>query len=51
MNDTPTVFVVDNDDLIRTTLQSCVEFVGLAVETYASPMAFLENAMGPSPVV
>ena len=46
MNDTPTVFVVDDDDLIRTTLQSCVESVGLAVETYASPMAFLEKCDG-----
>ena len=46
MNDTPTVFVVDDDDLIRTTLQSCVESIGLAVETYASPMAFLEKCDG-----
>jgi RNA polymerase sigma factor (sigma-70 family) len=46
MNDAPTVFVVDDDDLIRTTLQSCVESVGLAVETYASPMAFLEKCDG-----
>ncbi len=46
MSDAPTVFVVDDDDLIRTTLQSCVESVGLAVETYASPMAFLEKCDG-----
>ena len=43
MSDAPTVFVVDDDDLIRSTLQSCVESIGLAVETYASPVAFLDK--------
>ena len=49
MSDSPTVFVVDDDDLIRSTLEACVESVGLAVETYANPMEFLHEANAARP--
>lgn len=42
MNDTPTVFVIDDDESMRAVLQSGMESIGLAVETYPSAQAFLD---------
>ena len=38
----PTVFVVDDDEAMRSSLQWLIESVGLAVECYASAEAFLD---------
>jgi len=38
----PTVFVVDDDEAVRTSLRFLVESVGLPVETFASGQEFLE---------
>jgi two-component system response regulator FixJ len=42
VNDTPTVFVIDDDESMRAVLQSGMESIGLAVETYPSAQAFLD---------
>lgn len=42
MNDTPTVFVIDDDESMRAVLQSGMQSIGLAVETYPSAQAFLD---------
>lgn len=42
MNQEPTVFVVDDDDEVRETLQWLVESVGLKIETFSSGQDFLD---------
>ena len=39
----PTVFVVDDDPSFRRGLRRLIESVGLAVQTYANPQAFLDD--------
>jgi FixJ family two-component response regulator len=39
----PTVFVVDDDDAVRRFLRGLIESVDLRVETFASPLDFLET--------
>ncbi|HEC06267.1 MAG TPA: DNA-binding response regulator, partial [Thiolapillus brandeum] len=38
----PTVFVVDDDEAMRSSLQWLIESVGLSVECYDSAEAFLD---------
>ena len=45
----PTVFVVDDEADIRTALVMLIKSIGLAVETYASPQAFLQNYRAEQP--
>lgn len=40
---TPTVFVVDDDDAVRQAVRMLLRSVGLAVEVFASPRAFLQS--------
>lgn len=40
---TPKIYVVDDDDAVRDSLSALLKSVGLAVETFASPHAFLET--------
>ena len=42
MNNQPTVFVVDDDQPVRKSLDMLIRSVGLPVETYASAQEFLE---------
>jgi len=42
----PTVFVVDDDDAVRTSLRLLLKSVGLPVETFASAQEFLDGAEG-----
>jgi FixJ family two-component response regulator len=42
----PTVFVVDDDDAVRTSLRLLLKSVGLPVETYASAQEFLDGYDG-----
>jgi FixJ family two-component response regulator len=37
----PTVFVIDDDDLVRTAIQGMLKSVGLRSETFGTPQAFL----------
>jgi RNA polymerase sigma factor (sigma-70 family) len=39
----PTVFIVDDDEAVRRALEELVASVGLAAETYASALEFLEG--------
>src|SRR5687767_158233 len=39
-----TVFIVDDDDAVRDSLQILLESAGLTVETFASPTAFLGSS-------
>ena len=39
----PTVFVVDDDDAVRTSLRLLLKSVGLPVETFAAAQEFLDN--------
>ncbi|MCB1662554.1 MAG: response regulator transcription factor [Pseudomonadales bacterium] len=43
MDDTQTVFVVDDDEGVREGLSMLLESVGLACETYASSLGFLDK--------
>ena len=43
MNDKNTVFVVDDDQAMRSSLKWLIESVGMAVETYDSADAFIRN--------
>lgn len=43
MSATATVFVVDDDEAVRESIQLLVESAGLAVEVFASARAFLES--------
>jgi FixJ family two-component response regulator len=40
-NATPVVYVIDDDDSVRTALSSLIRSVGLQVDTYASASAFM----------
>src|SRR2546430_5308256 len=50
---TPTVFVVDDDDLVRASIQGMLKSVGLRSETFGTPQEFLRNKRpdGPSCLV
>jgi FixJ family two-component response regulator len=39
----PTVFVVDDDDLVRAAIQGMLKSVGLRSETFATPQEFLRS--------
>jgi FixJ family two-component response regulator len=49
----PTVFVIDDDDLVRTAIQGMLKSVGLRSETFGTPQDFLRSkrADGPSCLV
>ena len=49
----PTVFVIDDDDLVRTAIQGMLKSVGLRAETFGTPQAFLRTKRpdGPSCLV
>jgi FixJ family two-component response regulator len=49
----PTVFVIDDDDLVRTAIQGMLKSVGLRSETFATPQDFLRSkrSEGPSCLV
>ena len=49
----PTVFVVDDDDLVRAAIQGMLKSVGLHSQTFGTPQDFLRNerADGPSCLV
>jgi FixJ family two-component response regulator len=51
--DAATVFVVDDDDLVRAAIQGMLKSVGLHSETFGTPQDFLRNkrAVGPSCLV
>lgn len=46
----PTVFVIDDDDLVRKSIQGMLKSVGLRSETFGTPQEFLHNKRpdGPS---
>src|SRR3984885_12478369 len=48
--DTPTVFVVDDDELVRASIQGMLKSVGLRSETFGTPQGFLHSTRpdGPS---
>jgi FixJ family two-component response regulator len=48
--DAPTVFVVDDDDLVRASIEGMLKSVGLRSETFATPQGFLHSKRpdGPS---
>jgi FixJ family two-component response regulator len=48
--DAPTVFVVDDDDLVRASIQGMLKSVGLRSETFGTPQDFLrtKRSVGPS---
>jgi FixJ family two-component response regulator len=50
---TPTVFVVDDDDLVRASIQGMLKSVGLRSETFGTPQDFLlsKRSDGPSCLV
>jgi FixJ family two-component response regulator len=50
---TPTVFVIDDDELVRAAIQGMLKSVGLRSQTFATPQEFLrsERADGPSCLV
>ena len=39
-----TVFIVDDDDAVRDSLEILLESVGLTVESFASPLEFLKSS-------
>jgi FixJ family two-component response regulator len=45
----PTVFVVDDDALVRASIQGMLKSVGLRSETFATPQEFLESNRGDGP--
>src|SRR3989454_6806174 len=49
----PTVFVIDDDDLVRSAIQGMLKSVGLRAETFGTPQEFLRNKSqdGPSCLV
>jgi FixJ family two-component response regulator len=51
--DAPTVFVVDDDDLVRASVQGMLKSVGLHSETFGTPQEFLrtKRSVGPSCLV
>ena len=50
---TPTVFVVDDDDLVRASIQGMLKSVGVRCETFGTPQEFLDGKRpdGPSCLV
>jgi FixJ family two-component response regulator len=51
--DAPTVFVIDDDELVRAAIRGMLKSVGLRSETFASPQEFLSSKHpdGPSCLV
>jgi FixJ family two-component response regulator len=51
--DAPTVFVIDDDELVREAIRGMLKSVGLRTETFASPQEFLrsKHPQGPSCLV
>jgi len=49
----PTVFVIDDDDLVRASIQGMLKSVGLRAETFETPQKFLQSKRpdGPSCLV
>jgi FixJ family two-component response regulator len=45
----PTVFVVDDDALVRTAIQGMLKAVGLRSETFGTPQEFLDSRRGDGP--
>jgi len=45
----PTVFVVDDDDLVRTSIQGMLKSVGLRSETFGTPQEFLRSKRPDAP--
>src|SRR5579864_6948196 len=45
----PTVFVVDDDDLVRAAIQGMLKSVGLHSETFGTPQEFLRNKRPDAP--
>jgi FixJ family two-component response regulator len=43
---TPTVFVVDDDDLVRAAIQGMLKSVGLRSETFGTAQEFAHEAAG-----
>ena len=46
-----TVFIVDDDEAVRDSLQWLIETEGYQVKTYADPELFLEQLVWPQPCV
>jgi FixJ family two-component response regulator len=46
---TPTVFVVDDDDLVRAAIQGMLKSVGLRSETFGTPQEFLHSKRPDAP--
>jgi FixJ family two-component response regulator len=47
--DTPTVFIVDDDDRMRAAMQRLLKTVGLHTESFATPQEFLQHTLPDSP--
>jgi FixJ family two-component response regulator len=47
--DGPTVFVVDDDDLMRAAIQGMLKSVGLQSKTFGTPQEFLDSKRGDGP--
>src|SRR3984893_12295179 len=45
----PTVFVVDDDDLVRASIQGMLKSVGLRSETFETPQEFLRSRRSDAP--
>jgi FixJ family two-component response regulator len=45
----PTVFVIDDDDLVRKSIQGMLKSVGLRSETFGTPQEFLRNERSDGP--
>ena len=45
----PTVFVIDDDDLVRQSIQGMLKSVGLRSETFGTPQEFLRNKRPDAP--
>ncbi len=45
----PTVFVIDDDDLVRAAIQGMLKSVGLKAETFATPQEFLRSQRPDAP--
>jgi FixJ family two-component response regulator len=45
----PTVFVIDDDDLVRKSIQGMLKSVGLRSETFGTPQEFLRNKPSDGP--
>src|ERR1700760_4913455 len=45
----PTVFVIDDDDLVRASIQGMLKSVGLRAETFETPQKFLQSKRPDAP--